>query len=598
MKLTFAELSSTGPVRHHNEDCLGFWQPENEDDRLAHGSIAAVADGVGGLSSGEIASQMAIDITLNTFKTAPRGTKPAQILEQVFKEANLDIYNFGLEAEQSRMATTLSVCIFRNKEVHIGHVGDTRVYLVRNREIKRLTVDHTYVEMQLKLGLISQEDALASDLRSVLTRTMGQNPIVQVDFAKSPLYGRDCIILCSDGLHGSLMEHEIADAVTRMSPSEACEYFITSAENRGAEDNISVQVVRVEEVRQTAFYKGLSSRNPNPKAAGELAVSMDIGAGQVLDDRFEIVEAIHRSGMSTVFKANDRKTGDAVAVKVPLMNLEADPAFYSRFEREEEIGKLLDHPGILKIIPVEQKSRPYIVMEFVKGQTLDRLMQTVGMLPIADTLKIASRLCDALEYMHKHGVIHRDLKPANIMVCDDGSLRIMDFGIAKNEAMRRITFGGFSPTMGTPDYMAPEQIKGKRGDQRTDIYCLGAIIYEMLTGQVPFQGPNVYAVMNSRLVGDPPGPRTLNPEIPPQVEEIVLHAMERDPFKRYHSAAAMKAELDAPETVHVTGRHQRLRRATPWKRKFRNLRMYVIIGLAPIVMFLLLWFMLSRQGHH
>jgi serine/threonine protein phosphatase PrpC len=120
LKLTFAELSSTGPVRHHNEDSLGFWQPENEDDRLAHGSIAAVADGVGGLSSGEIASRMAIDITLNTFKTAQKGAKPAQILEQIFKEANLDIYNFGLEAEQSRMATTLSVCIFRNKELHIG----------------------------------------------------------------------------------------------------------------------------------------------------------------------------------------------------------------------------------------------------------------------------------------------------------------------------------------------------------------------------------------------------------------------------------------------------------------------------------------------
>src|SRR5262250_1553738 len=109
----------------------------------------------------------------------------------------------------------------------------------------------------------------------------------------------------------------------------------------------------------------------------------------------------------------------------------------------------------------------------------------------------------------------------------------------------------------------------------------------MLTGQVPFQGPNVYAVMNARLVGDPPAPRSLNPEIPPQVEEIVLHAMERDPFKRYPSAAAMKAELDAPETVQLTGRHQRLRRAKSWKRKFRRVRVALITGLAPIVLFLL-----------
>jgi serine/threonine-protein kinase len=598
LKLTFAELSSTGPVRHHNEDSTGFWQPENEDDQLVQGAIAAVADGVGGLSSGEIASRMAIDIALNTFKSSPPGTKPNQVLEQIFKEANLDIYNFGVESEQRRMGTTLTACIFRNKEVFIGHVGDCRAYLVRNGQVKKLTTDHTYVEMQRKLGLISQQDAMSSELRSVLTRSLGQNPIVQVDFAKSGLTNRDCLVLCSDGLHTLFMEYEIADVVRRMSPADACAHLISTAENRGAEDNISVQVARVEEVKKTAFYQGLSSLYAGAKQENPEAVKgIDVEVGQVLDDRFEITESIHRSGMSTVFKAIDRKTGEAIALKVPLMNLEADPAFYSRFEREEEIGKALDHPGILKIIPVENKSRPYIVMEFVKGQTLDHLMQTIGILPISDTLKIASRLCDALQYMHEHGVIHRDMKPSNIMLCDDGTLRIMDFGIAKTEAMRRITFGGFSPTMGTPDYMAPEQIKGKRGDQRTDIYSLGAILYEMLTGQVPFQGPNVYAVMNSRLVGDPPAPRSLNPEIPPQVEEIVLHAMERDPFKRYHSAAEMKKELDAPETVHVTGRSQRLRRASSWKRKFRHVRMGLITGLIPIVMFLLLWLILSRQGH-
>jgi serine/threonine protein kinase len=325
-------------------------------------------------------------------------------------------------------------------------------------------------------------------------------------------------------------------------------------------------------------------------------VSIEIEVGQVLDDRFEICEAIHRSSMSTVFKAYDRQSAQTVAVKVPLMNLEADPAFYSRFQREEEIGRVLDHPGILKIIPVEQKSRPYIVMEFVKGQTLDRLMQSIGILPISDTLKIVSRICDALEYMHGRGVIHRDMKPSNIMVCDDGALRIMDFGIAKNEAMRRITFGSFSPTIGTPDYMAPEQVKGKRGDQRTDIYSLGAILYEMLTGHVPFKGPNLYAVMNARLAGDPKAPSILNPEISPQIEEIVLHAMEGDALERYPSAAAMKAELDSPETVQVTQRRERLRAVAPENRRLRRVRIYLCTPLIPIVAFLLLWFLLSRQG--
>src|SRR4029078_4392487 len=155
----------------------------------------------------------------------------------------------------------------------------------------------------------------------------------------------------------------------------------------------------------------------------------------------------------------------------------------------------------------------------------ERLMQQIRPLPEADALPIASQICDGLQYLHAQGVIHRDLKPQNVMLCSDGSLRIMDFGIAKAAASRRITFGGFSPTMGTPDYMAPEQVKGQRGDERTDIYSLGAILYEMLTGKVPFECDNAYTIMNARLAGDPIAPRKVNQNLSPQVEEIVLHAM-------------------------------------------------------------------------
>src|SRR5215467_5636563 len=138
--------------------------------------------------------------------------------------------------------------------------------------------------------------------------------------------------------------------------------------------------------------------------------------------------------------------------------------------------------------------------------------------------------------MHKHDVVHSDLQPANIMLCDDGSLRIIDFGIAKSLAMKRVTFGGFSPKMGTPDYMAPEQIKGKRGDARTDIYSLGAILYEMAAGSVPFTGENTYDLLNARLIHNPRPPRDLNPALTQQIEEIILHALEREPGDRYGSA--------------------------------------------------------------
>ena len=181
------------------------------------------------------------------------------------------------------------------------------------------------------------------------------------------------------------------------------------------------------------------------------------------------------------------------------------------------------------------------------------------------------------------------------MLCADGSVRIMDFGIAKAEASRRITFGGFSPTMGTPDYMAPEQVKGQRGDERTDIYSLGAVLYEMLTGRVPFEGPTAYVIMNARLTGDPVAPRVRNLSIRPEVEEIVLHAMARDPRDRYPSAAAMKSEVDAPETVQITGRAGRLKAPVPWKNRWRMVRIALITIVVPVVLFFLFFLMFSRR---
>jgi serine/threonine protein kinase len=280
----------------------------------------------------------------------------------------------------------------------------------------------------------------------------------------------------------------------------------------------------------------------------------ELRPGHVLDSRFVIGEPLSRSGMATIYQARDALNHDElVAVKVPHLRYEADPNFYSRFQREEEIGRKLDHPFLLRFIPVENKSRPYLVTEYLRGCTLAHLLGAMRPLPEKDALRIASLLCDALRHMHEHGVIHRDLKPGNIMICRDRTLRLMDFGIALSADSRKITLHGVTATMGTPEYMSPEQVKNERGDERSDIYSLGAVLYEMLTGVVPFQNENCWVSMNHRVTGDPIAPRKLNPGISPQAEEIILHAMQRDPANRYPTVAAMKAELDAPQKIHVTG---------------------------------------------
>jgi hypothetical protein len=445
------------------------------------------------------------------------------------------------------------------------------------------------------MSLISKAEAMSSELRGMLTRSIGENPTVQAEYNRAILRDHDTVIQCTDGLHGCLTEHELRDCVNRMPPAAACEHLVRLAEKRGSQDNISVQVVRVENVPKVGYYRGSVAYSAPSTAAPP--VTQELQPGSLLDERFQITDVINRSAMSSVFKATDLKTGRPVALKVPLPNLEGDPAAFSRFEREEEIGRKLDHPSILKIIPVDdsEKSRPYLVMELLDGQTLERLMQQIKPLPEADALPIVSQICDGLHYLHSQGVVHRDLKPQNIMLCSDGSLRIMDFGIAKAAASRRITFGGFSPTMGTPDYMAPEQVKGQRGDARTDVYSLGAILYEMLTGRVPFEGQTAYMIMNARLIGDPVAPRARNPAIRPEVEEIVLHAMARNPDDRYPSAAAMKRDVDAPERVHMTGRAGRLKAATPWKSRWPLVRRVAISALVPIILFFLFFLMFSRR---
>lgn len=288
--------------------------------------------------------------------------------------------------------------------------------------------------------------------------------------------------------------------------------------------------------------------------------------GQVLDGRFLITDILSRGGMATIFKAQDQQNGNQpVAIKVPHFEYESDPNFYSRFQREERIGLELKHRFLLKFIRVEDKSRPYIVTEYLKGCTLEHLLKAMCPLPEKDALKIASLLCEALQHLHDHGVVHRDLKPQNVMICCDGSIRLMDFGLAKDVVSRRITRLGNSNTMGTPDYMAPEQVSGKRADKRTDLYNLGALLYEMLTGQIPFQDENPWAALNARVTGDPVAPRRVNRALSAQAEEIALRALQRDPADRYQNAAEMKGELDNSEHLRVTGLAERLQEPTPWQ---------------------------------
>jgi serine/threonine-protein kinase len=326
-----------------------------------------------------------------------------------------------------------------------------------------------------------------------------------------------------------------------------------------------------------------------------MALPLQAKSGQTLDGRFLLTDEIGHGGMSTIFKAQDLQNHQQpVVVKVPLPAFSSGVGAWSMFQREEEITRKLDHPYILKFLPLDTHARrPYLVTEFVPGRTLADRLAEQPVLPEGEALAIASQICSALEHVHEHGVVHYDLKPGNVMLCPDGSIRLIDFGLAHAAITARFTLSGGVPPIGSSDYVAPEQIKRKRGRVSVDIYGVGTMLYEMLTGRTPFAGDDPFVVASARLLGDPPAPRTLNPAISRQVEEIVLRALRRNPAERYPSAAAMKAELDAPAQVALTGLAARLQPVTRWRRGLRlarHLTTYILLPVASqVILFFLLW---------
>jgi serine/threonine protein phosphatase PrpC len=603
MRLRYARLSTTGPVRPLNEDWLDFWESPDPLTRERQGSVAVLADGVGGNDHGEVASRLAVETALQEFQFSSGDLKAYALLRRMFTAACSKVHERAVAERQGRpMATTLVASIFRDGAVCVANVGDSRAYFIRQKTIRRLTTDHIATSVPVKLGLMLERQAMASPKRSELTRAIGSEPFCTPDFSTQLLHHGDFVLQCTDGLHACVLDEEMREIVARSHPYDACKELVALAEKRGSDDNISLQLIEVrnwEQVAQSARVALGADATPRKAAVAAAAAATgtgDPGPGKVLDGRFEITDLVARSNMASIFRAVDRRTGGSVAIKVPLMALEGDVAGFERFQREEEIGARLDHPAVLKVIRVEEpKSRPYLVMEFLEGATLAEILAKEHVLAEPVARAYAAQVCDALEYLHANGIVHRDLKPQNIMVCKDGSLRLFDFGIARVEKARRLTFVGLTPTLGTPDYISPEQVRGKRGDHRSDIYSLGAILYEMVTGATPFEGESPYVVMNARVTGDPAAPRSLRPELSPALEEIILHAMDREPRHRYRSAAEMKRELENPDLVELTHRDLRLRAPQPWKGKRHTVILVGALVATWIALFFVLFLLLSRK---
>ncbi|MGS2807805.1 Stk1 family PASTA domain-containing Ser/Thr kinase [Nocardia sp. MW-W600-9] len=267
-----------------------------------------------------------------------------------------------------------------------------------------------------------------------------------------------------------------------------------------------------------------------------------------LSSRYELGEIIGFGGMSEVHRARDVRLSRDVAIKVLRADLARDPTFYLRFKREAQNAAALNHPAIVAVYDtgeatVDGGPLPYIVMEYVEGDTLRDIVRGKGPLAPRKAMEVVADVCAALDFSHKAGIVHRDMKPANIMINRAGAVKVMDFGIARAIADSSNPMTQTAAVIGTAQYLSPEQARGETVDARSDVYSVGCVLFEILTGQPPFTGDSPVAVAYQHVKEDPPLPSSVNPGVPRELDSVILKAMAKNPANRYQTAAEMRADL-------------------------------------------------------
>src|SRR6185503_8168631 len=271
-------------------------------------------------------------------------------------------------------------------------------------------------------------------------------------------------------------------------------------------------------------------------------------AARLVGGRYEVGEILGYGGMAEVHRGHDVRLGREVAVKILRSDLPRDPTFQNRFRREAQAAAGLNHPAIVAAYDTGEDESPdgvtpYIVMEFVEGRTLREILNAEGHIAPDRAMRITAEVCSALDFSHRSGIVHRDIKPANVMITEAGTVKVMDFGIARALADNAATVTATQAVIGTAQYLSPEQARGEAVDARSDVYSTGCLLYELITGHPPFTGDSPVAVAYQHVRENPQVPSSANGLVPPALDSIVMKALAKNPLNRYQTAAEMREDL-------------------------------------------------------
>lgn len=526
LSITLAQSSDKG-VKARNEDFYGAIIPD--DSVLGTKGIACViADGMGSCEHAQEASEHCVKSFLNDYYSTPETWSTKSSGAKVLTAINNWLLSNGERAEAHGMVTTFSAVIFKSTTAHLFHIGDSRIYRYRNGDLEQLTTDH-------RVRISADKD--------YLSRAMGIDLHLDIDYKTVAIEQGDIYLMTTDGVHDYLSETSLKHLLSSHTDWQAlAEKIVQQSLQTGSQDNVTCQLIHIDSLpsqKANEIYNELT-RLPFPP---------HLGPGMSMDG-YEILEEIHASTTSQLYKVRDQESGEMFIMKTPSVNYDDDPAYIERFYMEEWAGKRINSQFVLKIYELKRpRNFLYFIMEYIEGITLRQWIEDHPDPDIYEVADIVERIINGLRVFHRMEMLHRDLKPENIMLLPDGHIKIIDFGSVKIAGIQEIS----TPVerielLGTKNYTAPEYLLGSDGSNRSDIFSLGVITYEMLTGgHLPY-GDKLGRELNWRSINkiQYTSAITHNPMIPLWLDGALEKAVKIDQRQRYDTFSEFLYDLTHP----------------------------------------------------
>ena len=544
LTITLGQATSAG-IKPDNEDFYGARIPD--DSQLENKGICiAIADGMSGSDGGKEASQLSVKQFLTDYYSTPESWTVKHAANRILSALNSMLFSQGQKRYSSSkgLVTTFSAMVIKSQTAHLFHIGDSRIYRLRGNNLSQLTHDHRIW--------------LSKD-REYLSRALGIDTHLEIDYRRTPIEVGDYYFFSTDGLHDFISDKELKEHLIehRDHPQHACDILLNAALANKSDDNISCQLVRIDiiaKANKEEFYEKLT-RLPFPP---------DLVAGNILDS-FEIIRELHATARSQVYLAANTFNEGAytgseserqlVVIKTPSVNFEDDPAYIDLFLHEEWVAKRLDSPHLIKVCELKhQRNFLYSAVEYIHGQTLQRWMAENPKPSLVQVRGSITQIAKGLRSMHRMEMIHQDLKPDNIIIDKNNTLIIIDFGSTKVAGLAEIrSVIEHNSIVGTANYSAPEYFKGEAGSNRSDIFSLGVIAYEMLTGKLPYGEISPEGAARKKFVYT--SAREYNPQVPEWVDLAIRKAVQPSPTRRYGLLSEFVTDLSKPNTELIRSLH-------------------------------------------